>query len=93
MPCPPLVQPHLRLIFQDTSLFAPIEPWRGVFARVVRLNEDGSQYIDPSRDPNHPSEAELDGVPADFTLEAQSGGLQTLKNRTADFLDEIDEKW
>lgn len=73
--------------------FAPTEPWHGVFVRVVRLNEDGTQYIDPSRDPNHPSEAELDGVPADFTLEAKSGDLETLRQKTVEFLDYIDTNW
>jgi hypothetical protein len=65
----------------------------GVFVRVVRLNEDGTQYIDADRDPNHPSEADLEGVAADFTLEAKSGDLETLRLKTSQFLDEIDEKW
>ena len=65
----------------------------GAFVRVIKLNEDGTQYIDPSRDPNHPSEAELDGIPSDFTLEAKSGDLDTLKQKTEQFLNEIDEKW
>ena len=64
--------------------------WKGIFIRVVRLNDDGTQYIDPSRDPNHPSEAELDDTLADFTLEAKSGDLETLKQKTTEFLNEID---
>jgi len=32
----------------------------GILIQVIRVNEDGSQFIDPSRDPKHPSEIELD---------------------------------
>jgi hypothetical protein len=33
----------------------------GMLVRVRRWNADGSPYVDPSRDPNHPSETNLDG--------------------------------
>lgn len=72
--------------------FAPTEPYRGVFVRVIRLNEDDTQYIDPSRNPNHPSESELEDTKADFTLKAKTGDLESLKQQTINFLDEID-KW
>jgi hypothetical protein len=64
----------------------------GIFVRVVKF-DNGMQYIDPSRDPNHPSEAELDETPADFIIGAESGDLETLKQKTALFLNTIDEKW
>jgi hypothetical protein len=67
-------------------------PYKGIFVRVIRTNEDGSQYIDQSRDPNHPSEAELDGIKADFTLTAKGGDLESLKQQTINFLNEIDDK-
>ena len=42
----------------------------GYYIKVKRTNPDGSQYISNDRDPNHPSEAELEGYPADATLTA-----------------------
>lgn len=72
--------------------FAPFEPWWGEYVKVVRLNEDGTQYIDPGRDPKHPSEIDLDGVPADFTLEAKTGDLETLKKKTIELLDALDQR-
>ncbi|KKN03321.1 hypothetical protein LCGC14_1108860 [marine sediment metagenome] len=45
---------------------------KGFYVRVVRIKEDGSQYIADDRDPNHPSEAELEGYPASSTLTAKN---------------------
>jgi hypothetical protein len=44
----------------------------GYYILTIRLNEDGSQYIDTSRDPNHSSECSLDGVPGDEELIAHT---------------------
>ena len=38
-----------------------IKAMNGYCVKVTRLNADGTQYIDPSRDPNHVSEVQLDG--------------------------------
>ena len=57
----------------DTRFINEVDATRnngGLYIRVVRIKEDGSQYISTDRDPNHPSEAELDGHPADMTLTA-----------------------
>ena len=45
----------------------------GVCVLVERFNADGSQYIDPGRDPNHPSETALRAWPWDYRLAAGSG--------------------
>lgn len=42
----------------------------GYYVKVVRVHPDRSQYIATDRDPNHPSEAELEGHPADVILTA-----------------------
>jgi hypothetical protein len=44
----------------------------GFYVKVVRINKDGSQYIANDRDPNHPSEAELEGYPVSSTLIAKN---------------------
>jgi hypothetical protein len=48
----------------------------------VRCYENGSRYIDPERDPYHPSETELDGIPHDFVLEASKGNVRSLEIQT-----------
>jgi hypothetical protein len=42
----------------------------GYYVKVVRTNEDGTQYITKDRDPQHSSEIDLDDYPADITLKA-----------------------
>lgn len=44
----------------------------GKTIRVRRYNEDGSPFIDPSRDPNHPSEVDLQDYAWDLELGASS---------------------
>jgi hypothetical protein len=45
---------------------------------VVKVSRKG--FLDPSRDPNHPSEAELDNFDGwDFIIEAEEGDLPGLK--------------
>ena len=57
----------------------------GSYVNVVRLNEDGSRYIDDGRDPNHRSETELDDVEARVIV-AKSGDMEGLKNETENIL-------
>jgi hypothetical protein len=45
----------------------------GHLVRVVRLNANGTPYISSDRDPNHPSETELEFWPADYYLTARGG--------------------
>lgn len=58
----------------------------GVLIRVSRFLPDGTPFIDPSRDPNHPSECELqDYTGWDYTIK-NDGSLQKL-------CQEADEAW
>lgn len=59
------------------------------FVKVQRINENGSQYIDPNRDPKHPSETELDSVDADFYITARSGDIQGLENKVDELINKI----
>jgi len=61
------------ILIPDTRFKNEVEALRlngGYYIKVVRTNIDGSQYIADDRDPNHPSEAELENYPADVTLTA-----------------------
>lgn len=47
----------------------------GTTVQVTRLNQDGSQFIATDRDPNHPSEIELDGYNFDAYIKSKSAAL------------------
>lgn len=51
----------------------------GVYVKIERLNEDGSVFIDPSRNHGHPSEVSLNNTPAFKILRAKTGDLESLK--------------
>ena len=51
----------------------------GYTVRVSRLNADGTPFVDTSRDPNHPSEIELDGHNFDYRLVMKTGDLALLE--------------
>lgn len=47
----------------------------GFTIQVTRLNEDGTQYIATDRDPNHPSEVQLDSYNYDAYIRSKSAAL------------------
>lgn len=47
----------------------------GFRLQVSRLNEDGTQYISPDRDPLHPSETQLDSYNFDAYIRSKSAAL------------------
>jgi hypothetical protein len=52
----------------------------GVLIRIQRILADGTQYLDPNRDPKHPSEVALDGYGEwDFMVDCQDGAVEQLK--------------
>lgn len=55
-----------------------IRSMKGVYCNVKRILPDGSQFIDPNRDPNHPSETDIDGQYTDYDIQAPDGGLNIL---------------
>jgi len=73
------------ILVPDTRFKNEVDALRingGYYIKVVRTKEDGSQYIADDRDPDHPSEAELEGYPADVTLTAVN---------VPKLIDEVDE--
>lgn len=52
----------------------------GIYVQVNRTNDDDTIYIDPNRDPNHPSEIDLDGIAFDYEVSAHSGEIIKLQN-------------
>lgn len=71
------------IIIPDTRFPNEVDAIRtknGYYIKVNRINKDGTPYIDPSRDPQHPSENSLDGVTGDYEVTAVSGDLQTIHN-------------
>jgi len=63
-----IIIPDTRFINEVKAL----EQSQGFYIKVIRNNDNGSQYIAKDRDPNHPSEAELEGYPAYATITAKN---------------------
>jgi hypothetical protein len=65
----------------------------GYLVEVIRVNEDGTRYLDPNRDPNHPSETALDEYNKwDFIIRCKSGDLDALKYKSLAVLKAIVDK-
>jgi hypothetical protein len=58
----------------------------GYNANVRRLNEDGTQYFDPSRPANHISEIQLDTWDWDFRIIAKTGEGRLVKQQAKEIL-------
>ncbi len=50
----------------------------GYTIQVNRKNVDGTPFVDPSRDKNHPSETQLDGYNYDYQITVKTGDLALL---------------
>ncbi len=61
----------------------------GYNANARRLNEDGTQYFDPSRPANHISEIELDDWNWDFRIIAKTGEGSLVKLQAAQILKHV----
>lgn len=55
--------------------FEAIKSLGGVSLKVRRLNEDGTEFRDPSRDANHISETEAENYNFDYHIDSKSGFL------------------
>lgn len=64
----------------------------GTVVRVKALNPDGSEYISPDRDPNHPSETELHSLPADYYIVARKGEGELVRSLAVATFDHIYKK-
>lgn len=60
-----------------------------LYLKVVRYDYDGNPYYDPDRDKNHESEIALEGVAPNYLIEAESGQMGLLKQKTLEFLNYI----
>jgi hypothetical protein len=61
----------------------------GYTVDVVRRLEDGTQYLDPGRDPKHPSETALDDYNFDYIISVRDGDLASLKAKALAVLTNI----
>ena len=52
----------------------------GIYIEVMRINSDGERWLDDSRDPNHPSEIDLDNAEFDISVLAHDGDLESLND-------------
>jgi hypothetical protein len=59
----------------------------GRIVRVRRLNADGTEYVDPERDRNHPVEAAIEGLGFDAEVVVREGELGRLDDHAAAVLD------
>lgn len=60
------------------------------YVKVVRYNADDTPYYDPDRDPNHPSEIDLEGIEPDYLIQAHSGEMNVLEKQTELLLDTLE---
>lgn len=61
----------------------------GYTVDVVRRLADGTQFLDPNRDPNHASETALDDYNFDFIISVRDGDLASLKSKAIGVLTAI----
>lgn len=54
----------------------------GYMVQVIRIKDDGTQYLDAGRDPNHPSEIALDDYNFDYYIRVKDGDLNALKYKS-----------
>ena len=75
-----------------------VRRFHGSVIRVTALNADGSEYISPDRDPNHPSETQLRNLNADYNLIVKRGENELLLGYAKIVFEDIrrryeEEKW
>jgi len=83
---------NILYVIPDTRFkneYQKLKQVNGKFCKVVRLNEDNSQFIDPNRDKNHPSEIELDNVESDYEIIAKTGDMYTLQIAASNIIKEF----
>ncbi len=89
---------NLIILLPDTRFLNELDFIRkkcGKYILVKRFNEDRTQYIDKDRDPNHPSENEIEGIDGDYLVYAKSGEMDLLKQKSIEIIEDIlknDEK-
>lgn len=67
-----------------------IKEQNGFLIEVYRYGEDGKQYLDPKRDPNHESETALDGYDGwNYVITASDGELDKLRLKARSIISTI----
>lgn len=59
------------------------------YISVIRYDENGNKYYDPSRDKNHQSECELDDIKPDYLIEAKSGDITSIQYQMSKIYSDI----
>jgi hypothetical protein len=90
-----LEQPDIAVItdvrFPNEAAF--IKNHDGFLVEIIRVNKDGTRFLDPSRDPNHTSEVALDDYLGwDFTIRCKDGDLTALRSKALGVLKTIVDK-
>jgi len=62
----------------------------GLYVDIIRLHKDGTRFITPDRDPDHPSEADLNDTKPDLVIKAQN--TNELAEKTKDLILQIKQK-
>lgn len=83
-------KPHIAIIpdMRYSNEKEWIESSGGLTVKVSRLNIDGTPFFDPSRDPNHASENELEGATFNKLVIAKHGDFAALERASYE-IDEI----
>jgi hypothetical protein len=88
-----IIIPDTRFQNEHTAIRAN----KGLYIEVQRFNGDGSRFISRDRDPNHPSEIDLDDIEANFTIGANSKCLHHIREQAIWMMMEcgidIKEEW
>lgn len=69
--------PNIRFS-HEVDMLHQLQGATGYVLRCTRLNENGSVYISPDRDPNDVTETSLDYFPVDFYLTAKNGHAELM---------------
>jgi hypothetical protein len=88
-------QPELAIIpdvrFPEEAAY--VKEQDGALVKVVRITAEGVPYIDPNRDPKHPSECALDNYQGwDFIIMAADGEVNALKESASQLWTMLNEE-
>lgn len=70
---------------------AAVQKAGGLYVDIVRLNADNTRFVAPDRDPNHPSEADLNDTKPDWVLQAHN--VDELGVAVKDFIHDLKLKY
>jgi hypothetical protein len=77
------INPKANIVIATDMRFfneaAAVKSIGGFTIQVNRKNANGTPFVDPSRDANHPSETQLDGYNYDFQITVKTGDLLLLE--------------